>query len=218
MTTQTISTSRVITIYIGLAMTVFLPVFQPSRLGELVVDLPPLQAHEVFWWALSAIVLLYVVLVERLPLSSIGLRRPTWGTLGAVLAGAVLMLGASIVIGLILAKLGLAINRAALDKLLAQPWWFRLLLVTRAGVVEELLLRGYGMERIRELTGSRFVAALVTLAAFTLAHLSYWGVAQLVVAGVAGLVLTLLYLWRRELIANMTVHFITDAVGLLLQP
>jgi len=49
-----------------------------------------------------------------------------------------------------------------------------------------------------------------------LAHLSHWGVAQIVVAAAAGLVLTILYLWRRDLPTNMVAHFLVDGSQLLL--
>jgi membrane protease YdiL (CAAX protease family) len=56
----------------------------------------------------------------------------------------------------------------------------------------------------------------VSLATFTYAHLSYWGWSHLIVAGFGGLVLTGLYLWRRDLVSNMVAHFLTDAIGFLL--
>jgi membrane protease YdiL (CAAX protease family) len=46
-------------------------------------------------------------------------------------------------------------------------------------------------------------------------HLSSWGVAQLIVAGYGGLLLTILYLWRRNLWANMLAHWLADAAGFL---
>ena len=67
-----------------------------------------------------------------------------------------------------------------------------------------------------EPTGSRMLAALVSCAVFTYAHLGNWGAAQLIVAGYGGVVLTALYLWRRNLWANMLAHWIADGAGFLL--
>ena len=53
-------------------------------------------------------------------------------------------------------------------------------------------------------------------AAFTYAHLAGWGAAQLIVAGSGGVVLTALYLWRRNLWVNMLAHWIADGAGFLL--
>jgi membrane protease YdiL (CAAX protease family) len=59
------------------------------------------------------------------------------------------------------------------------------------------------------------LAALISLAVFTVAHLAYWGWMPLIGVSVAGLVLTVLYLWRRDLAANMIAHFVIDAAPLL---
>jgi membrane protease YdiL (CAAX protease family) len=67
-----------------------------------------------------------------------------------------------------------------------------------------------------ELTGSRTTAALVSWAAFTIAHLGGWGWTQLIVAGYGGILLTLLYLWRRNLWANILAHWIADGAGFLM--
>jgi membrane protease YdiL (CAAX protease family) len=89
-------------------------------------------------------------------------------------------------------------------------------LVTRAAVFEELFYRGFAIERVAELSGRRWLAALVSLALFTSAHLDYWGWTHLIVACSGGLVLTALYLLRRDLVTNMLAHWLTDVVGFLL--
>jgi hypothetical protein len=86
----------------------------------------------------------------------------------------------------------------------------------RAAVHEELFYRGFAIERLAEITGLLWLAGLISVVAFTYAHLSYWGWAHLIVAGYGGLVLTVMYLWRRDLASNMIAHFLTDAVGFLL--
>jgi membrane protease YdiL (CAAX protease family) len=55
----------------------------------------------------------------------------------------------------------------------------------------------------------------VTVAAFTYAHLASWGGAQLIIACYGGVLLTILYLWRRNLWANMIAHWIADGAGFL---
>lgn len=217
---QTISPTRIVAIYIGLALSVFLPCLPIRTIATDLFQLTPAEIPAFvngFYWSLGALMLLYVVLVEGLPLSSIGLRRPTWKSLAFGILGFVATFAfvGGVVVNMVLPYFHLSQNSSTLAHLYAQPFWFRFIVVVRAGVVEEILARGYGIERIQELTGSRFVAGAVTLAAFTLAHLSYWNLAQLLVAAGAGLVLTLLYLWRRDLVANMITHFLVDAMSLL---
>jgi len=206
---------RTITLF-GLAIAVILPAAGPVRFLPAVPGLNPLYLHELFWWGLTILVLLYVLLVERRALRTIGFRLPDWRSLAyGALAAIVIGGGMFAIATFLLPALHLKLNAQALHSLLDTPLWFRVLLVTRAAVMEETLFRGYGIERLRELTGSSWVAGVVTLALFTLAHLSTWGWAQLIIAGYGGLILTLLYFWRRDLVCNMIAHWITDAIGVL---
>jgi len=172
--------------------------------------------REVVFWVLAAALLAYVCLVERRPLLSIGLRRLDWKSVVFGVAGAALMVAGMAAIYLIVFPwLGLASSESQLTAIQATPVWFRLLLISRAAVFEELFYRGFAIERMSEMTGLRWLAALISLTAFTVAHLSFWGWPHLLVAGFGGTVLTLLYLWRRDLGCNMIAHFLTDGVGFL---
>jgi membrane protease YdiL (CAAX protease family) len=211
------TTARRIVILIGLALALVVPLVGPTRYLPPVAGTDPLYVHEWFWWALWAVVMLYVLVVERRPLSSIGFKRPTWKTLVYGIGGGLIAaFGIGAIFALLFPVLGLHMNREAFNTLYQTPFWFRVALVTRAAVVEETLFRGYGIERTQELTGNRWIAAILTWAAFTFAHLSHWGWAHLMVAGGAAVILTALYLWRRDLICNILAHWTTDAVGLLL--
>ncbi len=172
---------------------------------------------EIFFWGLFVLVLGYVLVVERRRLGSIGLRRPTWKTFATAIPAAILMVvGFSLIYTVVFPALGLTMNTAEMHKLMDTPYWYRVLLVTRAGFMEETLFRGYGIERLSELTGKRWIGAVITWAAFTFAHLNSWGWAQLIIAGYGGVVLTTLYLWRRDLACNILAHWLTDGAGFLL--
>jgi len=185
--------------------------------GKAYSGLGALLGGEVLWWVAVVVVLSYVALVERKPFSSIGFRKPSVSTLliGAV-TGVLMVLGVVTIFFVIFPMLHLAANKAQMQSILSTPLWYRVLLVTRAAVAEEVLFRGYPIERIREWTGNRWIAALISVAAFTYAHLSSWGAPQLIVAGFGGVLLTGLYLWRRNLWANMLAHWIADGAGFLL--
>ena len=197
-----------------IAAVTVLPVlsFVRSHLG-----LGGLWGVEAPWWAFVVLVLLYVALVERRPLSSIGFRRP--GVMDLVLGAVtgVLLIGGMIAIyTFVFPALHLQVNTTQLGKIMSTPFWYRVFLVTRAAVAEEILFRGYPIERVRELTGSKLAAALVSIAAFTYAHLSGWGPAQLIVVAYGAVLLAVLFLWRRNLWANMLAHWIADGVGFLM--
>ena len=103
-----------------------------------------------------------------------------------------------------------------MSSVLHTPFRYRFLLVTRAAVAEETLFRGYSIERIEEWSSSRVLPGVLTWAAFTYAHLGTWGWAQLIVAGFGGLLLTLLFLWRRNLWSNILAHWLADGAGFLM--
>ena len=98
---------------------------------------------------------------------------------------------------------------------LSLPYWLNVLIVVRAAVAEEILFRGYPIERLEEISSSRAVAGIVTCTVFTLDHVGFWGWHHIFVAGAAGSALTLLYFWRRNIFVNMLAHFIVDAVAFL---
>ena len=172
--------------------------------------------RELLFWLMSGLLLAYVLLIERRPLRSIGLGNPNWKSLTWGVGGAVAMVaGMALIYLVIFPALGLPAEEKQMGEVKGLPLWFRVGLVTRAATFEELYYRGFAIERIAELSGRRWLAALVSLLAFTFAHLDYWGWTHLIVAGYGGLVLTALYLWRRDLASNMFAHWLTDGVGFL---
>jgi len=174
-----------------------------------------LVANEAIWWLYVTGMLVYVLRVERRPLSSIGFRR-----LGArdiaigIGAGIAILAALACVYYLIFPLLHWDLSQG-MNRLAATPLWWRLISTVRAAVSEELLFRGYAMERLRELSGSRGVAAGVSCAVFMLDHVPTWGWQHLAIAGIGGIALTVLYLWRRNLWVNILAHFIVDAASML---
>jgi membrane protease YdiL (CAAX protease family) len=173
--------------------------------------------REAVFWALTFILVGYVLFIEGRPLSSVGLIRPTWKTVVFGVGGAFVMVaGMAVIYTVVFPALGLPTNEATMSAIKSMPLWFRALLILRAAVFEEIYYRGFMIERLAELTRLPWLAALISLAAFTFAHLSGWGWAHLMVAAFGGAVLTGLYLFRRDLASNMIAHFLTDGVGFLL--
>jgi membrane protease YdiL (CAAX protease family) len=100
--------------------------------------------------------------------------------------------------------------------MLAKPFWWRLILMVRGTIAEEIIFRGYAIARLQELTGSVSIAGIISCTVFAFEHLGVWSWGHVMIAGFAGAILTLLYIWRRNLWVNTIAHFVPDAIGLLL--
>ena len=154
---------------------------------------------------------------ERLPFSSIGWHTDRlgnaalWGLLGIVLAA----VGLAVCIGiayLLHWKVG-----AQEPPKFEPPLWAVTLTVLRAGITEEAFYRGYALERLMSLTGSKWAASALTVIPFALFHYRQ-GPAGILIAGVAAVILTVLYLKRRSLPAVMLTHFTVDFIPNVLLP
>jgi membrane protease YdiL (CAAX protease family) len=100
---------------------------------------------------------------------------------------------------------------SAADRLLA------LALVGVVAVGEETIFRGYLLLRLRNVIGSTWLALLIASAMFMLGH-GYEGSAGALTVGATGAAWGAVYLWRRSLVAPMTMHFLLDAVAIILVP
>lgn len=156
---------------------------------------------------LAVAVLVIVVRFERLPLESIGLRRPGWSTLWTALLLFASGLVFQVLIGPLVEMWGRQGADAGIAELAAWPIWFRVAAGVTGGAVEEILYRGYLIERLVAITGSRWMGATTAILAFAAAHIPTWGVGFAMTADLgAGILLALFYLWRRDLAANMLAH------------
>ena len=164
---------------------------------------------ETLIWTSAAALLVIVRRGERLPMRSVGLGTARWWK--SILWGLVIaVVSAAIVGGLAyVTGYGHGPGSAAFEKL---PLWLITLIVFRAGVVEELFYRGYAIERLQMLGVGRFWSVTIPLVIFSLGHWS-GGAANILIAFAAGAIMTVFYLWRRDLVANMVGHGLVDFVA-----
>jgi membrane protease YdiL (CAAX protease family) len=87
-----------------------------------------------------------------------------------------------------------------------------------AAVTEEWLYRGFAIATLQELTGSLAVSASLPLVVFIVLHAPWYSRAHLLYVGIAGALLTGLFLARHDLLANILAHAVIDAVPLLVLP
>ena len=200
--------------YVGLAIAllaapIFIAVFRQVT-GANRSDLQVL-ARELGVWVLVAVLLWIVKRREVLPLTSIGLHtdRPLRSILrGTVLAIVVLVVTFGLY--LLLQQLGIHLGDEHRRAFHPSPWVVTLVML-RAGVAEEIFYRGYAIERLQGLGAGRLLAWVLPLALFAAAHYPQ-GPGGIIAAAVLGAVFTVFYVKFRDLLANITAHFLGDFV------
>jgi membrane protease YdiL (CAAX protease family) len=164
---------------------------------------------EALIWVSAVTLILIIRRGEHLSLRSIGLGTARWWK--SILWGFVIAIVSAVAVLAIahLTGYGHGPGSAAFEKL---PLWLITAIVFRAGVVEELFYRGYSIERLQLIGFGRFWSVAIPLVIFSLGH---WtgGIANILIAFVAALILTGFYLWRRDLVANMIGHGLVDFVA-----
>lgn len=162
------------------------------------------------WLAVAALFVL-ILRVERTTLASIGLRRPTWQD---VQWGAIFW-GLSSLISTGIQAIYPLPPSAGLDLLLALPIPVLIALILTTSISEEILFRGYPIERLRVLTGHIWLGVLASFTLFVLPHLIFFGPQWLLYQGVGAVLFYVLYLWRRSLMACIVMHLLGNSLLLI---
>jgi len=84
--------------------------------------------------------------------------------------------------------------------------------------LEELIFRGYIIERIIMLTNNRKLAAFISWAAFTVVHFRFFGLGPTIETGVMAAFLTGLYLKERSVWPVIIVHGLNGLFAYILVP
>jgi membrane protease YdiL (CAAX protease family) len=144
---------------------------------------------------------------------SVGLQRASLGKTALWVLLTIPMIGLALFLSFLLIKLFKlplfsSADAAKFDQL---PIWVLLLVVVRAGLLEEFFYRGYVMDRLQRLTGNRLLSVGVPLVLFGAFHYRQ-GWAGIIIAFLTGAVLTGVYLYKRNLWICITIHFLTDFI------
>jgi uncharacterized protein len=168
-------------------------------------------------WLYAAIVLAIALLWEGRTLASIGLRKIKLSSLGFAVGGAAAMTGAGILASYVVYTLLHQPEHADAQAaaIVGGSVVYAVCLAVRAGVVEEIFFRGLAINQLTALTGNRWLSAFIAATVFVLIHALRFDWIQLIPIAAVTIVLTLLYMWRRDLWANILAHIAVDAVGLV---
>jgi membrane protease YdiL (CAAX protease family) len=175
-------------------------------------------ANSLSTWVLVALVLAIVLYWEGRRLDSIGLRAPTRRQtavgLGAGVLGVVLGLLAT-GIAVVALQLEQPETLSALSRL-SLP--VQLIIVVTAVITEEILWRGYPIERLTEVTGNVWIGAAVSGIVFLAVHFPAWGLVGAIPQAVFTLVIVGVYVWSRNVVACMLTHGVINVVMILVLP
>lgn len=156
------------------------------------------------WLCVSVIVGL-VLFVEGESLASIGFRRPAWIDLGYLFGTTVVALTIFVVAGPLLQEVGLPIDEGSTG--IGAETSFAVAIVAALTVgVEEILYRGYAIERVLDYSNSPLVAGGISWLGFTLAHAVVGPLGNLVQIAAVTALFTVVYLRRRTLFPVVGAH------------
>ena len=167
-------------------------------------------------WSVVVILCVIAFGVQGWRPADFGLRGLGWRDILASLGGVVL---AFVLSGIASRLVHMPSSLSNISAVAAVPVALRIALVLTAAICEEFGYRGFGIEELAHLIGNRRLAGLFSLILFAVSHAGLYGFsAALIIPGAIGAVLTLLYLWRRNLPACMLMHAIIDGFFLVLIP
>lgn len=216
------SNKQKVATFVGLFIALGMPFVLDLLLGKRPEDLAIPSRAIVFVveeWVLALALLGVVLFWEKQPLASIGIKKVTWrdvlwGLVGFIIGALTFVLTAPLV-----NALGLGTTSAGILELAQMPIALRIGIVLTAGITEEIMFRGYPIERINSLTKGRLgISALIAYVVFVLLHIPFWGLGGTLQIGVWNLLITILYVKRRNLPACMLMHILNDAYAFILLP
>lgn len=174
-----------------------------------------------------------VIAIALIVLATLAMARSvdglTWGKLGFEgLSWSSLPIGCGLALFFIVgfgpfahwmvAELQLGTFDTTLVQLSALPTWYLVITVLVVASAEELLYRAYAVARLAMMTGSRWTAGALSVLAFGLAHVPLWGWGPALTMFVSGAMMTLVYLWRTDIVALIIAHVATDLYGIVIAP
>ncbi len=165
-------------------------------------------------WTLTAVLAAFAFGAQRLRPAFFGIKMFS-------LRDAFRMLGVLTVMYLLVGVVSRVVAHPKFDpkQLAAIPVGVRLILPITAGVCEEFAFRGFAIEEIGLLTGSRWLGAAVSVVFFGLGHVGTYGFSTAVfIPMTLGAAITFLYMWRGNLPLCMLMHTIIDSLSLVLVP
>jgi len=203
---------------IGLFLIFGLPLifsfFQKSRYRKSGLS-PGIVVHH---WSIVFLLFILITLWEHQSLGSIGFRGFSYREILWGFAGFFVGVFSFVLTTPLVRALHLNTTTEGTTRLASLPLGSRIAIVLTAGIAEEIMFRGYAIERLATLTGSIAVGAAIAYLVFVALHLSFWGPGGTIQIGVWSVLVTALYVLQRNLWPCILMHVLNDAYAFILLP
>jgi membrane protease YdiL (CAAX protease family) len=189
-------------------------VFFPTQANEFHIRI----AIFIEWVLLAFVLVIWIPKIEKESLASVGFGKFRWRYFWLGLLVYILVTIALIFSGMVLEANGLKPIRSLQAGLKTLSISTLIGLFLTGTILEEILYRGYLIERLSELLGHRWLAGFVSWAAFTLVHLKFFGLGPTIDVSIISAALVAIYIREDSIWPCIVVHGINNALSYLLFP
>lgn len=169
-------------------------------------------------WGFALTLIGIVLFWEKSPISSLGFKQIDWSVVatGLGLGGFVMVAIVGWTIAESLLFSGKPTHNIGQSDGLPPHFffWYAPFALITASFAEEIIYRGYAMERLLRLGVRPIIVVAVTQVAFALYHLKD-GVSSVLFVATFGSLFALYYLWTRNLWVTIIGHFFVDSMAIL---
>src|SRR6056297_161830 len=169
-------------------------------------------------WFIIVLVLLIIIYWEKRTLSSIGFKKISIKTvLQSILLGIIAVVISILTLGILYNVIGLK-EPDTLSTIAELPLLVKLFTITTAAITEEILYRGYSIERIRDMSGSIIIGGLISGFIFLAMHFPDWGIAGAIPQIIFTIFLIGYYIKKRNLLACIIMHWVINFMMIIILP
>ncbi len=158
-------------------------------------------------WITSVILVGFVLFVERQSLSSLSIKKPN----GKDIKWAFYFFAIIVNWSWLMSHALNATQNDGVDMVTSLSVVNVIGIIITASITEEVIYRGYLLERIAKLTGKLWIGTLISFILFVIPHINTFGWIWLPTYGMGTILIYVFYIWRRNLIATMLLHFLVNA-------
>jgi membrane protease YdiL (CAAX protease family) len=199
--------SNIYIVLIGLLISYF-PSYIHRIFNLFGISIGPEGPPSVIIWNWLAVigVLVYVIIVEKRTMKSILLTKPKLQDIKL----AWYFWGIAMIWYWVINMIAPQPPSEGIDTIINLPIPVILGIVLTTAITEEILFRGYPIERMKELTGSQWIAVAISFTIFVFPHVQFMGFQWIIYHGIGTVLIYILYIWRRNLLACMFLHLLLN--------